>query len=322
MKLIYAFCFFVFAAGFATAQDSVVINNKSESYISLQYDNDFFSATDRYYTQGIKLSLINSVIRFSPVSYALVKLKKSNLNYYGLHLEQDVFTPVSIRHEGIFYGERPFTALFFLSHSLVSINTANKFLIETQIDLGIMGPNAKGEEEQKDIHKALDNIQPLGWENQLAQDIVVNYRAKIEKGLYNAKNLELMGSGSARLGTLYSDVGIGLNARLGIFSPYFSSLGLENNPTKRKNKFKIYGIAKATARFVGYNATLQGGLINTSSIYTLPSGDVNRIVAECSGGIVIAYKRFSVEYSKFYITPEFRKGVDHGWGKCLLTVCF
>lgn len=322
MRLIYVFCFFVLGASFATAQDSLAANSQPESYISLQYDNDFFSATDRYYTQGIKLSFINSVIRYSPVSYALVKLKKSNLNYYGLHLEQDVFTPVSIRHEGIFYGERPFTALFFLSHSLVSINTSNKILVETQVDLGIMGPNAKGEEEQKGIHKALDNIQPLGWENQLAQDIVVNYRAKIEKGFYNAKNFELMGSGAARLGTLYSDLGIGLNARLGIFSPYFNSLGLENNPAKRKNKFKIYGIAKATARFVGYNATLQGGLINTASIYTLPSGDINRVVAECSGGIVIAYKRFSVEYTKFYITPEFRKGVDHGWGKCLLTVCF
>jgi len=73
---------------------------------------------------------------------------------------------------------------------------------------------------------------------------------------------------------------------------------------------------------VGYNATLQGGLINTSSIYTLPTGNITRVVAECYGGIVIAYKRVSLEYTKAYITPEFKKGVDHSWGKCVIAVCF
>jgi lipid A 3-O-deacylase len=322
MRPLLTICCFISLKIFSQSPDSTALPQKPESYIRLQYDNDFFSATDRYYTQGIILHIINPFVKYSPFSYALVKINKNALNYYGLHFEQDVFTPKSIRHEGIFYGERPFTAVFFVSHSLVSINTEKKVLLKTQFDFGIIGPNAKGEEEQKGIHKALDNIQPLGWENQLSQDIVINYRAKIEKGIYSKKHFELMTSVFGRLGTLYTDAGIGLNARLGIFSPYFNNLGLENDPTKRKNKFKIYAIAKATARVVGYNATLQGGLINTSSIYTLLNGDITRLVAECYGGIVIAFKRVSLEYTKAYITPEFKNGVDHGWGKCMISVCF
>ncbi|MES2679293.1 MAG: lipid A deacylase LpxR family protein [Bacteroidota bacterium] len=322
MRLIFIFFLLSGLKVFPQLADSTTSTPKTENYFSFRYDNDFFSATDRYYTQGIQVNLIHPVVRYSPFSYALIRLSRQALNYYGLQLQQDVFTPVSIRHEGIFYGERPFTAVFFVSHSLVSIHTAKKTRLETQLDLGIMGPNAKGEEEQKGIHKALDNIEPLGWENQLAQDIVVNYRASLEKGLIMKNNFELMGAGVGRVGTLYTDLGVCLNARLGIFSPYFNNLGLENDPAKRKNKFKIYGFAKAGARAVVYNATLQGGLINQSSVYTLPASDVTRLVAECLGGIVIAYKRVSLEYSKAYITPEFKNGVDHGWGKCVITVCF
>jgi hypothetical protein len=295
-----------------------------ENYVSLYYDNDFFSATDRYYTQGIRLSFIHPIVSHSPFSYLLIRLNKNAKNYYGFHVQQDVFTPVSIRYNGgaIYYGERPFTALFFVSHSLSSINTSKKLLLRSQLDLGILGPYAKGEEEQKGIHKAINNIEPLGWENQLATDIIINYRLRIEKGFISTKNFECIAFSHMSLGTLYTNLGVGLHGRLGVFSPYFNNLGLEKNAAERKNKFKIYLIGSAGAKIVAYNATLQGGLFNTSSVYTLPDSDIDRVVAELMGGLVIAYKRVSLEYSKFYITPEFKKGVDHSWGKCAVTVCF
>lgn len=310
------------AGSIFSQEDSTQLPRIPERYVSLHYDNDFFSATDRYYTQGILFSFIHPLVRYSPFSYALIKLRGANLNYYGFHLQQDVFTPVSIRHEGIFYGERPFTATFFFSHSLVSINSRKQLLIRTQLDLGIMGPAAKGEEEQKGIHKALNNIQPLGWENQLANEPIINYNTQVEKGFVQRKHLAVMAGARLRLGTLYTDLGLGLHARLGIFSPYFNSLGLQNDPAKRRNKFKIYLDAKANLRGVAYNATLEGGLINQSSIYTLPPGDISRFLFDCSGAIVIAYKQVSLEYNRAYITPEFKKGVDHGWGGLVITVCF
>jgi lipid A 3-O-deacylase len=303
--------------------DTAAIPVKLENYISLQYDNDFFSATDRYYTQGIVLCFIHPVVRYSPFAHALIKLNKRALNYYGFHLEQDVFTPKSIRYmEGaIYYGERPFTAVFFMSHSLSSLDGGKKQLLRTRLDLGVIGPAAKGEEEQKGIHKALDNIEPQGWQNQLANDVVLNYTIQYEKGLVSSRYFEGMAAGALRLGTLYTNVGLGLHARFGLLNPYFNSLGLSNDPAKRKHKFRIYGFAKINARLVGYNATLQGGFFS-SSIYTLPASEVSRLVMDAQGGLVVSYKRLSLEYSKTYTTPEFKMGVDHGWGRCVITCCF
>ena len=121
------FCFSSIA-GFSQINDSVAGKLKTENYFSFVYDNDFFNATDRYYTQGIILSLVHPSLRYSPFSYTLIKLKNADRNYHGIQLEQDVFTPRTIRYNkgAIYYGERPFTALFFLSHSLTSMNSEKK----------------------------------------------------------------------------------------------------------------------------------------------------------------------------------------------------
>ena len=321
LKKYYILLFIIFSVhSFSQNSDTIISKPKLENYIRLNYDNDFFSATDRYYTQGINLTLVHPIIRYSPISWSLIKLNEKALNYYGLIFTQDCFTPRSIRYDTINYLERPYAATFFVSHFLTSINSTKKTLLQTQVDLGFIGPCAKCEEEQKAIHKALVNIRPLGWENQVKTDVIINYRAKFEKGLLIQKNFEFMANTSMRLGSLYTDLGLGLYMRLGFFSPYFNDLGLQKNAIK--NKFKLYGVFKINSKIVGYNATLQGGLFDNKSVLTVPNNKVNRFVGDGLAGVVIAYKRLSLEYSKTILTPEFRGGLFHGWGKCVITVCF
>jgi lipid A 3-O-deacylase len=306
-------------SSFANSQsDSATSVNATEHYFRFNYDNDFFSATDRYYTQGIQLSFIHPMVRYSPFAHTLIKLKNSK-NYFGFHGQQECYTPRSIRVDTIYFGERPFTGTFYISHSLTSLNNFKKILLQTQLDLGIIGSCALCENEQKAIHRALVNIQPLGWEYQLKNDVIVNYRVKFEKGIVSKPNIEMMLGTAARLGTLFTDVGIGVNARFGWFDSYFTNLGLARNKDSRL--FKMYLVTKANAKLVGYNATLQGGLF-TSSIYQLSANEISRVVFDAEAAIVVAYKRMSLEYARTYITPEFYKGVDHGWGRCVITVCF
>lgn len=307
---------------FSQTNDSTLTTHKLENYIRLQYDNDFFSATDRYYTQGIQLSIIHEIIKYSPFSYTLIRLNKKALNYYGLSVVQDCFTPRSIRYDTLNYLERPFAASFFVSHTLNSINTENKMALQTQLDLGAVGPCARCEDEQKAIHRALLNIQPLGWENQLQTNYILNYRVKLEKGLFNKKQYEIIGQSSFRVGTLYSDASVGLIGRMGFFSPYFSNLGMDKYSVHRKSNFQFYGIIKFNAKVVAYNATLQGGLFNDKSIYTVSDNRITRIVADGMAGIILTYKRIGLEYSKFYLSPEFKEGLDHNWGRCVITYCF
>jgi len=314
-KLIYFFIIFSFVAP-AQKSDSL----KKDHYFKLNYDNDFFSATDRYYTQGILAELILPGLKKNPVSRALIKLKNASQNYYGLAFEQDCFTPVSIRHNTIYYGERPFAATMFLSNFLVSMSEEKKQRLTTSLDLGVMGSCAMCAEEQKGIHKALHNIQPLGWQFQIATDYIVNYRAKLEQGLYTAKHFEFVGFGAARVGTLYDDISLGILFRAGFMNGYFKNLGLTGQVSNKKFQLYVYANAKVSA--VAYNATMQGGIFENNSVYTINTKILQRDVFIGSVGIVGAFKRFSLEYTKVYISPEFHNGLDHGWGHVVITTCF
>ncbi len=325
--------FSVFSTSLVGQTDTTTIKAKpfqSESYFRLTYENDFFVATDRYYTQGISLELIMPFIKKSPLSRLLISINNGALNYYGINIEQDVFTPRSIRYDSIYVGERPFAGVFFVSHFLVSINSEKKQRLSTSLALGIIGPEAKGSEEQKGIHYALQNIQPLGWENQIATDYVLNYNVKFEQGLFAKKRIECIGFVGSRLGTLYDDISVGAMLRGGWMQPYFKNLGLgsssnklnENGGGDKTNKFQCYIFGKAELKTVAYNATLQGGMFNKNSIYTLPAQDIKRVVGMAHLGLVMAYKRVSFEYSHAYISPEFDIGLSHSWGHCNITVCF
>lgn len=302
--------------GTAPAQDYA----RTNSYLRINYDNDFFNATDMYYTQGIRLEYIAPFLRYSPFSYALIRLGGQAQNYFGIAVEQDCFTPSSIRHNEIFYGERPYAATAFLSNQLISINSQRKQRLTTQLDIGAVGPCAKCEEEQKGIHRALVNIQPLGWQFQVSNDLVVNYNLQFEQGLLTREHIQLVGYGGIRVGSLYDDANAGALLRLGWMPSYFEHLGIVKNATS--HKFQLYFTGRAQAELVGYNATMQGGLFNRSSVYTIPDSQVARYVLLGSAGAVLAYKRLSLEYTRVYISREMTTGLYHGWGHVNITICF
>ncbi|MCW3077927.1 MAG: hypothetical protein JWO32_2536 [Bacteroidetes bacterium] len=320
MKKVLIFILIIQACFALAQQDSLnrelVKNNR---YFSFIYDNDFFSATDRYYTQGVIVELVMPFIKKSPFSKTLIGLNKKAQNYYGLRFEQDCFTPISIRIDTLNRLERPYTGTFVMRHFLTSIDPLIKTRLATQLDIGIIGPCAKCEEEQKGIHKGLDNIAPLGWENQLSQDVVLNYNVSFEKGISSHKYLELIAFADARAGTLYDDAGGGLHLRFGKMNSYFKHLGVIKNA--QENKLQLYFTVKAKGKAVGYNATLQGGPFS-NSIHTIAADKVTRGVFSSYFSVVLNYKRLSIEYARTYLTKEFETGVDHGWGRCNITVCF
>ncbi len=320
MRSLFPFLVLLISFGLSAQTDSIQKPlDKTNRYFSFNYDNDFFSATDRYYTQGVYIDLILPVFSKSPVSKILIKAGKNSQNYFGLMARQDCFTPGSIRYDTLNYLDRPFAATMYLSQYLISINSEKKRRINSKLDLGIIGPCAVCDEEQKGIHRALVNIQPLGWENQLSTDYILTYGLGIEQGLFTSKYFEAMALGDLRAGTIYDDLSLGLMVRTGFMAGYFEQLGIIKNATK--NKFQCYVFAKGKTKFVGYNATVQGGLFD-KDIHSLPDASINRYVLQGTYGIVVAFKRFSAEYTKVVQSPEFERGRYHGWGRCALTLCF
>ena len=287
--------------------------------IRINYDNDYFSATDRYYTQGVRLEIIAPAFKKLPIQFLFIKPKVNSQSFVGVAIERDGFTPSGIRIDSIPIGNRPYAGTMFLSNFYISMNELNLTRITSQVDIGIIGPVVGGKEEQAGIHGAIGDLLPLGWQYQIANDLIFNYSAIYEKGIFNKSHFIVTSYTQARLGTLYTDLSLGTMVRVGLMNNYFSNIGITKHSSSRK--FQLYGFAKANGKVVGYNATMQGGLFS-NSIYTLPASSINRWVAQGFLGIVVAYKRFQLEYTKAYLSPEYKNGFAHGWGHCNISFCF
>jgi len=299
--ILFLFC------GFAHAQEDLRTARPQKGYFSFQYENDFFNATDRYFTQGIRLELAHPVFLKFPVSKLLMGVPGFTLS--GLAVEQQCFTPRSIRVDSIYTGERPYAALMFLSFFKKSVHASQKRIMETQLDMGIMGPCAVCEQEQIGLHRALDNLLPLGWPYQIGNDVVLNYSFLYGHGLLVKKHLQLYATGKLRAGTLYTDGAAGIHINAGWLPVYTTT-------TPRVQPFRLSVFIKGDVKAVVYNASLQGGLFNQNNIYTLPERSIKRLVGRGTGGVVLAYKRLSLEYTRVFITPEFNGGLSHCWGHC------
>lgn len=310
-------------AAYAQRRDSSVGTNR---YFSALYDNDYFSASDQYYTQGVRFQLTTPFLRRSPLSKLLLPSGKGSLNYYSLAFVQDCFTPTSIRRDTVFTGDRPFGAIIYLGSLRVSNNSAERKRVTSEIAIGGIGPCAHCKETQENIHAWIGDIQPLGWQFQLSQDLLLNYYAKYELGLGRQRpNSDLTGFADASAGTVYNNLGLGFTARTGWLNPYFSSIGpaRKNSAEAAGNRrIQFYLFTRAKAQGVLYNGALQGGMFNRNSIYTIGAQDVKRLVLSGFLGAVLVIKDFHIEYNQAFLSPEFRNGLSHGWGHINITTCF
>ncbi len=280
---------------------------KSNNYFRFNYDNDYFTATDYYYTQGYNFELTSPWFRKNPLNPLFKKLKNSDQKY-GLSIEHMGYTPTSISSDAILYGDRPFAAAIMLKSFLVSTDTIHKTRLASALSVGIIGPGAFGDEMQTGIHEAIGDEVPMGWQHQIKNDLLLNYEVSHEKQLLKYNNLIALNSNAKlHLGTVNTKASAGLTSTFGKINSPFTAI-------KNKNRFQIYGYLQGLVSVIGYDASLQGGLFNRESPYTINDSDIERFTFQTNFGVIMQYKALYLEYSRAELTKEFSTGKDHKWG--------
>jgi hypothetical protein len=283
-------------------------NIASESYFRLNYENDFFSATDKYYTQGIHIELVATWVRKFPVSKILVHPNFGDIRY-GIALEHEGYTPSDYTVPYILYGDRPFAACFFLKTFLIATDSVKRQRFSSAVSTGVIGQAAGGAEMQTGIHRWLHDMTPYGWPNQVHNDAILNYQVDYEKQLVSVGHfLSVDGDAIARAGTLNDKVNVGTTIMFGYFDSPFKDVF-----ANAKN-LRAYAYEHAAVNAVGYDATLEGGVFDKTSPYTISAKNVTPFVFENRFGFVVQYRRIWLEYFQSLLSNEFRTGNYHVWG--------
>ena len=303
-------------------------NISSDHYFRINYENDFFSGTDREYTQGIYLEKVKPSFQNFFLSRLLWHPRNSAVKY-GIAIEQDVYTPNYIDRPDIQYGDHPFAGALFLKTFQTATNSVRRERISTALSTGLIGPWAGGEGMQRTIHHWINYTQPRGWPNQISNDMVLNYQLNYEKEFLSVRDrVSLSSYNSLRLGTLGTKATTGLTLMAGNFySPFGTSspspagvpgtsgsLPANSPRNPRPKKFQWYIYDQPLVNAVGYDAILQGGIFNHSSPYTISGSDIERLTFQNKYGIIVIFRHLSLEYYQTNLTKEFRTGAYHGTG--------
>lgn len=285
---------------------SILFEIPDSSFVRIHYDNDLFQGQDRYYSQGIRVEVVNTVFRKNLIGKILISLPNQNSRKYGISAEIAAFTPTSILSDSILYNDRPYAAIMALNFFQMSYSEELKMKLTSDVQIGLIGPAALGKEIQTGIHRVTNNSLPKGWQYQIQNDLILNYSVRLEKQIASYHSLfALNGNGEVNLGTYQTNVSVGMDL----------SFGHKNNLFERKqNKFQYYIYAQSKLKAVGYDASLMGGLLNRSNDYTIPYSKINKLVAEQHVGIVFQFPHLYFGADFGFITPEFSGGKSHVWG--------
>jgi lipid A 3-O-deacylase len=311
------------------------------SFFRIQESNDIVAGNnqDRYFTQGLKFELmstkIGEIYQKSGIMSILPKLKhdSTSLNHASISFTQDFYTPDDKKADTVIVSDRPYAGAMYITFRNVSVGQNSKQRLTSDLDIGVLGPWALGKEMQNGVHLLFadknGDTDIQGWNYQLNNDLYLNYTLKYERQLVWTKYMEMSSVYQFNVGTIYDDFGIGARLRLGIYKSHYDKyLGFINKKDRNrtvKSFFKgiqVYGFFNPVAKFVLYNALLQGGVINNinqTPEHRLSENRISRIIVDGNYGITIVTGRFSIQFIQYFKSREFDSGFNHRYGNILLT---
>jgi len=295
--------------------------NKKSSYsndliFELKVANDMTFFTDHYFSSGVNIIVYAPFIARSPFNKIMLSAGKESLNYSALTFTHNLYTPIyydTLSNRSI---DHPFAAYILIGNRKESFNVKRQFKLTSELQLGVIGPIAGGQVFQNTLHEYIPIAGPVeGWEDQISNDLCLQYSAMLEKGILNFNYFELNANTGAKLGIPHTEGGLGLYCRLGCFDVYFKNIGISKD-----TDWQVWLFCAGDANLVIYNAVLQGGLLNRAERHNLQN--INHVLWHTRFGGTLVYKTIKFEIAQEVISPSFPTALWHRWAYVSLMLGF
>ena len=303
----------------ATNAPSPVLTTEPRRWsLSLRWENDMFAGTDRFYTDGISLSLLHTGGGWlEPVADWLPWGKGRHCVCYDVG--QIMITSGNKLLPIPYPNDRPYAGILYGGLSL-HIDRDNSYH-GLKVIGGVVGPWSYAEQTQKLVHRWVGSPQPQGWDYQLNNEPIFNlvyeYRHKFRLlGGPRGLAVEALPTGTVMLGNMLTQGQVGGQVRFGYNLPDDFGLaligGMGQLPPPRldpdprmRAKTGVYVYGGLQGSLVLHNITLDGNTWQDS-----PSVDKNYLVPSAEVGVAVASRRFLAAFSYVFLGREFKGQPD------------
>ena len=298
-----------------TALIFISVSTHAESVVNVLIENDVFTGTDRHYTSGVMLNYVSGINegpkRLQNMGIRFPGIEPDDRMHVALSLGHEIYTPTNIVATELLEDDRPYAGHVYLA---AGFTTENADEIETwRLSLGLVGPGARAEVIQNNIHREIGSDEALGWDNQLGNEAVLSVayekkwlRLARSKTFNNELEIDFLPHASGALGTPLTYVGGGGMVRIG------RGLDWDYGPPRVRPSLPVsqyyehkggaswYLFAGVDVRYIAHNLFLDGNNFRDSH-----SVDRKHFVSDLQTGVVWNNRKFRMAYSVIYRTKEF-----------------
>jgi len=296
------FIFLVFFSVRAFAEDAISLYIENDSRI-LKPNHK----TDRHYTHGTKLVYLTQpkwqwLEDFS--QWHFTDADQPVDTAVGFFLGQNIYTPDHVdepakrNDDDMVYAGWLYTGMF-------AQRATDDLLDHLELNVGVIGPSSKAEQVQKEIHELLNSDEPIGWDDQLGDELAVDLsfmrKQRLQNGWFEpTESTDFITEYGFTVGSVHRHLQAGVTVRYGFnldntFGP--GRLALPSGiSTLRKDETARSGylFARVTGKAIEHNRFLTGL-------------DPEPLMGEFQIGAVYQYKKLELGYSQTFFTQEFEE---------------
>lgn len=287
------------------------------SELQLFIENDMWANTDRYYTNGIKFGVgLPFEILQTPAAEVLRSLDPDGGEdvHFGLFLGQNLYTPRDISIATPQPNDRPWAAWLYLGG--VAQRARDNRLHTVELDVGVVGPAALGEEVHRGWHRLIGARQPKGWDNQGRSEpaFMLSY---LHKRRYGGDGADVVLHGGASVGTVMTLGRVGGMLRLGqrmtgfgpdTIEPGGAMLhGTRASGAGSRQGSEWYAFAGVDHRWVAHNIFLDGPVFHNG-----PSVEKRTHVRDLSLGFCARVNGLRFSWTRVRRSEEFQTAAGGG----------
>lgn len=275
--------------------------------LELRLDNDRYrllGVSDRYFTNGLSARYLAPEWGAKPLlGKGRFELRDLFLpfgsgtasTWWGFGAEHQIYSPANIHQPLPPSRDYPYAALFLFHFSQEKMQPGA--WNEQQIRFGALGAIAFGEELQKLAHSIVGVAEPIGWENQLQNQAVLQARWISRYWANRSGGFPLIPGMYSRVdaGTLWNTAEGGLWLSLGRLP--FQSFS-------KSGPFSVGLFAQ-----VGARAVLSNGLFRQ-----LEDDLLRRLLFCGETSLEIQFKGIAIRVFQHIQSPEFESAFVHSWG--------
>lgn len=298
----------------AVAQD--VVPDDVRGTWSFALENDGYFGDDDNYTSGLRLGYLSGSkdlgpaglffaerVLFLDVDPATTRIRK------GFSVAQEIYTPRDLDVAEPLPDQHPYGA--YLYGRFTSVIEQPQRVDQLSIELGVVGPEALGQQSQDLIHNSTGRELALGWDNQIGTAFGINIGYNRQRRLFSAGTngfgWDAVGNIGFTAGTVKTAAQVGGNIRIG--KNLIGSFGPPRvRPTMAGSGYFIprrspswYIFAGGQVEAVAHSILLDNALFRDNG----PSVESRTMVADAQAGLALQLGQNQVAFTYVLRTEEF-----------------